>query len=527
MGAQVVGNAAMGGLDAIVRGEDPSFAAAAGGGVAGALHLPATFAGVMAKTANHEMLALARKLKAEGASRDAIWQQTGWDVHAPGNKPYFEISDEKARFVPPTKEPPNRIRLAQQRFAEQTGVDPIKFATPTWSKETSEALKWADDNKHLAAKAATEPLGNVLVHPDLYAAYPDLANYPSMLERGQSPGLEGSFNTKTKEVTYGGNEMHLGGVSDKRSTLLHEAGGHAVQDIEGFPQGGTPSEFALHPAQREGILKSMNDMSQAMDLQNEVIARGISLDTLVNEIREAGNPGNISSDAMYLARVGNAQHMQDSIEFSMEKLRRADDEGMRGYRSLTGEVTSRNVQKRADMTAEERRATPPWKTQDVPDEQQIVRFRGLGDRLQSSVPDYRGTHTAPGRKDTAPLHDLTQIYPDDIYSSQAAQFYGHAGKGDPIDEETARLLRKFRGKPDAEVTVYRAVPKDAPETLNPGDWVTINRNYARGHGEGPLQGDYKIVSQKVRAGDLFTDANSMHEFGYAPEEAQAAQKGKK
>ena len=45
------------------------------------------------------------------------------------------------------------------------------------------------------------------------------------------------------------------------------------------------------------------------------------------------------------------------------------------YRRLAGEVEARNVQSRMTMNAAERRATPPWETQDVPDDQQIVRFR--------------------------------------------------------------------------------------------------------------------------------------------------------
>lgn len=43
------------------------------------------------------------------------------------------------------------------------------------------------------------------------------------------------------------------------------------------------------------------------------------------------------------------------------------------YQRLAGEVEARNVEKRMNMTAEERRATPPWQTQDVPDELQILR----------------------------------------------------------------------------------------------------------------------------------------------------------
>jgi hypothetical protein len=134
------------------------------------------------------------------------------------------------------------------------------------------------------------------------------------------------------------------------------------------------------------------------------------------------------------------------------------------------------------------------------------------------VDDYRGMHTAPRRHaDNARLDDLTVLYPDDVYGPNAAQYYGHSGGNDPVDRESARLLRQFRGKPDAEVTIYRAVPKNAPDTINAGDWVTINPSYARTHGEGPLQGDYKVISRKARAKDLFTDANSIHEFGFDPE----------
>lgn len=39
--------------------------------------------------------------------------------------------------------------------------------------------------------------------------------------------------------------------------------------------------------------------------------------------------------------------------------------------------------------------------------------------------DYQGEHSAPGPTEAAPAHDLTgagAIYPDDVYSGQAAQF---------------------------------------------------------------------------------------------------------
>jgi len=186
--------------------------------------------------------------------------------------------------------------------------------------------------------------------------------------------------------------------------------------------------------------------------------------------------------------------------------------------------------------------------------------------------DYRGSHMAPD-KDDAPLWDVSSAYPDDIYTlplDVAARYYGHS---EPGDASAVALIRSYHNKPKMKVRVYRAVPppeltreqqilkleqqkkyilktgkfpRDVTETkLNPsryyeyisglieklktqqepekqiqpykiksGDWVTLYRPYAVGHGEGSLRGKYKVVSKVVRVNQLFTDGNSIYEFGY-------------
>lgn len=131
---------------------------------------------------------------------------------------------------------------------------------------------------------------------------------------------------------------------------------------------------------------------------------------------------------------------------------------------------------------------------------------------------YRGSHTAPSREFGAPLHDLTgsgQMYPDDVYSANAVRYYG---TGDTrLDKESFALAQRMRNKPDELVEIYRAVPNDANITaINPGDWITINKNYAKQHGESNLPEGYKIISQKVKAKDIWTNADSIHEYGYDP-----------
>lgn len=191
---------------------------------------------------------------------------------------------------------------------------------------------------------------------------------------------------------------------------------------------------------------------------------------------------------------------------------------------------------------------------------------------------YRGLHEAPGRGNGSPLHDVTGVYPDDIYSlplETAARYYGHAG--DINDASSINFLRIFRNKPNASVKIFRAVPninfeldkkiknlsgsiaylnqygfpsmknpeennrwhrleynkekyieelrkeiqnlesqKHKKLTINPGDWVTLNRKYAEEHGKSELKNQYKIISKTVKAKDLYTDGNSVHEFGYDP-----------
>ena len=203
-------------------------------------------------------------------------------------------------------------------------------------------------------------------------------------------------------------------------------------------------------------------------------------------------------------------------------------------------------------------------------------MQGFTSFFESEEDDYRGEHSAPRKGSGAPLHDLTQVYPD-IYElplATAARYYGH---GEPHDAEALSIMQRAKGRPSMSVKIYRAVPDLNKEidkkikeynkliwyvekygfapmdneeamklwretgrnkeafikrlddqieklqserkkalTMNAGDWVTTVRNYAATHGRSVLLGNYKIVSKTVKAKDLYTDGNSPYEFGYDP-----------
>ena len=136
----------------------------------------------------------------------------------------------------------------------------------------------------------------------------------------------------------------------------------------------------------------------------------------------------------------------------------------------------------------------------------------------ANEPEYKGEHDAPvSGEGYAPLYDLHGVYPSDMYSFQATRMYGEYSE-EYSDAVSIDVIQMCRYRPNQIVTIYRAVPKNlARQQINPGDWVTINRQYAKAHGESNLRGNYRIISKKVWARDLFTDGNSIHEWGYNPQ----------
>lgn len=203
----------------------------------------------------------------------------------------------------------------------------------------------------------------------------------------------------------------------------------------------------------------------------------------------------------------------------------------------------------------------------------MIKLKSL---LESSSEDYRGHHTAPNNENGSPLYNVTGVYPDDIYGPNGILYYG--GRDPEISDQISMfIIHACRNKPKKLVRIYRAVPninkeidskikdkghliyyiqkfgfppvgdhlaherlkklnfnkdlfidelskeieiltkkKQTPLKINPGDWVTINKQYAISHGKSNLLGNYKILTKSVPAATLFTTGDSIHEWGYNP-----------
>lgn len=156
--------------------------------------------------------------------------------------------------------------------------------------------------------------------------------------------------------------------------------------------------------------------------------------------------------------------------------------------------------------------------------------------LKESEYDYRSAHGAPAPDDdvSSPLHNVTlnKTYPEDFYSHKGFRIY--SDYGEPHDFESHQKVVRNRDKPDEKINIWRAIPtsvyKDAfkkakqsgqapiRHMIQKGDWVTISRKYAIDHGKNALNGDYKVVMLRVPAKHVYTNGDSIHEWGYHPDD---------
>lgn len=118
--------------------------------------------------------------------------------------------------------------------------------------------------------------------------------------------------------------------------------------------------------------------------------------------------------------------------------------------------------------------------------------------------DYALQHR-PSRSGRA--FDITEkgAIPDDFW--EHPDWYSLDG---PELRESMVALRKIKDSPDAEVTVYRASPKDE---LNEGDWVSLSRTYAKGEGR---YENVPVHAFKVKAKEIQFAGDSLNEFGFWP-----------
>ena len=228
-----------------------------------------------------------------------------WDESAPqliglDQLPRQEISDKLAK-------------LSGNKNYEDTVMD-------TYRAMTSAGLKKPDEEVYLK---------DVFNHPELFKAYPEIADYkmrildPSLAVRGR----KGSDNTISVRADLTQDEA--------KSTILHELQ-HHIQENEGFARGGSWKDFYKDLAQKH---KHYDDAITRINTEMKKSGDTPKYYELMNEredlIKEANSAGVLLP----------------------EQVKRTSEQK---YKRLAGEAEARLTQARQNMTKEEMAAQNPY-----------------------------------------------------------------------------------------------------------------------------------------------------------------------
>lgn len=255
------------------------------------------FAGNRALTANKVALAAAMQFANEGYEREAIRQKTGW-FQGEDDKWRFEISDHQAR-----------IKADKMRFV---GRNTYGFGGR---------------------------LGDILDHPELFAAYPELANSLVDITIDPSQPQSGlSYAPSAENTTLGDIDVQAGTVEQAKEVLLHEIQ-HAIQYREQFSHGTNPGWL------RESYIRSLQERQEKL---NQRLVRTEAMTDASD--RYAQEAILIEQELGHIdATLAMCEENDSQMESAFRTL----------YLDVYGEREARLTQERAGLTEEQRRELAP------------------------------------------------------------------------------------------------------------------------------------------------------------------------
>jgi len=223
-------------------------------------------------------------------------------------------------------------------------------------------------------------VGDLLDHPELFNAYPELKNIPAEKVSGMMFGTEAYYDPKSNIVGLKGLNPYLMDKVDKQlvdstSYLLHELQ-HAVQTIEGFPRGGNTKEFMKKSTERvEQELRKVDDIFATKasdltklkvtsnDLKNIVdFSKGKTRYLSDKQIDVFSNPDMVDIFQNYMKYQG-----------LRDKVRVREKQVFSNYKSLAGEAQARATQKQYETGKMTVPLTTYPQSYDVPVESLIYR----------------------------------------------------------------------------------------------------------------------------------------------------------
>lgn len=309
-------------------------------------------AGRRAMTANLTNFDRAQRLDNFGKSKNEIYKQTGLYKGVDGQWK-FEIPDTGATFPLEAKsvasaEPPPTNYLGR-------GVNDMGHPTVR--------TRWQGT------------LGEAMVHPELYKAYPELADMPVMISDDILPfGTQGQFTPAQGGMP---GYIELANIPGASSTLLHEVQ-HAIQQMEKFGFGSEPKHATDILRKREKAW--LDEVNRAQNTDEYKRAANIKLE-MQNRLRDRYRAGEINDQQFdqLLDQIESEVGDKYPIYAFGSRLTGnpwvVDPSDYENYRRVSGEAEARLVQNRF-ANPERAKVQPPFLMYDVPAERQFNIFTG-------------------------------------------------------------------------------------------------------------------------------------------------------
>lgn len=329
-----------------------------------------SLAGQKARTANSQTLQLAEQMEQEGASREEIWQETGWARTMDGQSWRFEIDNSEAEYRGGGDA---QFRKDHADYAEYQDLLQKMFEG-TISESEMQRMEQLDDiwsgeyaRLRERVESGNATLADVLQHDSLYEAYPELRDVKVRLE-SDTGSKNGSYDPSTNTITISEDKP---GDSAKVGTMLHEIQ-HAIQQIEGWESGASPEYWAAREYENgdtasdraqelySRILNSLDKADQNKVIRYNELDREMEATFSADPESEAGKryaKYEAEQDKLYEELYKNEwfRRLLD-LQRKMENPQSAYYEM---YLNTAGEIEARNVSERYRMAQEERRKTAP------------------------------------------------------------------------------------------------------------------------------------------------------------------------
>ena len=285
---------------------------------------------------------------------------------------------------------------------------------------------------------------------------------------------------------------------------------------------------AYKQAMDEGLLRDANKALSEIRRKLREENKGLSLSGFVKKfspIREAlykkfGDLGVLEKE--YHDSILKERGLMEAARKREEEERKRQNEPIEELMSMTSEERDAEYMRALETKDEKRMSEVLQAEAKLKGYSMGAEYQGEGAWKAPSNPGYSSTEERRSalEKDAPHLNidDIANGYmnqPEDIFTDLRA--YGNDNES---GKESAKAISDAisdikDGKGMPEVTVYRAVPTSVEEdSLRNGDWVTPSKAYAKIHGESRLDGDYRIIEQKVPANELWWDGNDIREWGF-------------